>query len=172
MKRLQRLHERVSEETWPSSLQRRGAVSLALVSRYRWTATSVVAPDGTAWTVSRRREPSDDALDEEDEQRKSFWNSPVGWAISAVAVAAFVVLWILSSIAGLVVAGILLAVELVDRFWRRGGPWLVEATASGAQKGLAWRVAGRRRSAQVVDEVARALERGQADLDPPGAERV
>ena len=122
--------------------------------------------------MSRRREPSDDAPDEEDEQRKSFWNSPVGWAISAVAVAAFVVLWILSSIVGLVVAGILLAVELVDRFWRRGGSWLVEATASGAQKGLAWRVAGRRRSAQVVDEVARALERGQADLDPPGAERV
>jgi hypothetical protein len=122
--------------------------------------------------VSRRREPSDDAPDEEREGQKRFWNSPAGWAISAVAVAAFVGLWILSSVAGLVVAGLLLAVELVDRFWRRGGPWLVEATASGPRQALAWRVAGRRRSGQVVDEVARALERGHAGLDPPGAERL
>jgi hypothetical protein len=121
--------------------------------------------------VSRRREPSDDASDEERAGQKRFWNSPAGWAISAVAAAGFIALSLLYPLAALGLATILAVVEIVDQA-RRRKPWLVEATASDSQSGLAWRVAGRRRSGRVVDEVARALERGQTDLDPPGAERL
>ena len=121
--------------------------------------------------MSRRREPSDDAPDEEDEKRKGFWNSPAGWAISAAAAAVFVALSLLEPLLALGLATILAVAELVDRT-RRRKPWLVEATASGPQNALAWRVVGRRRSGQVIDEVACALERGQTDLDPPGAERL
>ena len=121
--------------------------------------------------MSRRREPSDDAPDEEREEQKRSWNSPAGWAISTVAAAVLIASSLLEPLLGLGLATILVVAESVDQA-RRRKPWLVEATASGPQKGLAWRVAGRRRSGQVVDEVARALERGQTDLDPPRAERL
>ncbi|MGH3037716.1 MAG: hypothetical protein ACRDMU_11100 [Gaiellaceae bacterium] len=121
--------------------------------------------------MSRRREPGDDAPGEEREEQRRFWNSPAGWAISAVAAAVFIALSLLEPLLGLGIATILAVAELVDQA-RRRKPWLVEATASGLQSGLAWRVGGRRRSGQVVDEVARALERGQTGIDPPGAERL
>lgn len=133
----------------------------------------MTAPDGTAWTVSRRREPRDEAPDAALQAQRRFWNGPVGWALTAVAIAAFVGLSLLSPIAALGVAALLVAVEVADQARRLGGSWLVEATPSPEPRAdHAWRVAGRRRSRRAVDEVARALERGQPGLDPPGAERV
>ena len=119
--------------------------------------------------MARRREPEDDLG---DEARRRFWDSPAGWLLSAVAIAALVGLWLLSPIAVLAVGALLAAVELVDQVRQRRRPWLVEARASESQRELAWRVAGRRRSSQVADEVAGALERGRSGLDPPGAERL
>jgi hypothetical protein len=133
----------------------------------------VLAPDGTAWAVSRRREPRDDTPAAERQAQQRFWNSPAGWAVTAVAIAGLVGLSLLSPIATVVAVVLLGAVELADQVRRRGGPWLVEATAAGGPRpDIAWRVAGLRRSRQVVDEVARALERGQTDVDPPGATRL
>jgi hypothetical protein len=124
--------------------------------------------------VRRRREPSDDVPDDDErKEQRRFWNSPAGWVVTAVAAAGFVALSLLSPIAALVAATVLVAVEVADQVRRRSGPWLVEATASGGPRpDLVWRVAGLRRSRHVVDEVARALERGQTSLDPPGAARV
>ncbi|MGH3023640.1 MAG: hypothetical protein ACRDNI_08305 [Gaiellaceae bacterium] len=122
--------------------------------------------------MSRRREPRD-APDSERQAQRRFWNSPRGWALSAVAVAALVGLSLLSTVASLAVVALLVVAELADHARRWAGAWLVEATASGGPRpDIAWRVAGLRRSRQVVDEVAGALERGQTSLDPPGAERV
>ncbi len=90
-----------------------------------------------------------------------------------MAIAALVGLSFLSPIAALVVFALLAVAEVVDRARRWSGPWLVEATAAGGPRpDIVWRAASRRRSREVADEVAGALERGQASLDPPGAERL
>jgi hypothetical protein len=70
----------------------------------------------------------------------------------------------------LVVGPILLPlVILFRRAFER--PWWVEARSStGAVK--RWRVRGWDESARVADEVARALERGEQEPKPAGAERV
>lgn len=132
----------------------------------------MTAPDGTAWTVSRRREPRDDAPDTGRRAQQRFWNGPAGWSLSAVAIAGFVGLSLLSPIAALVVAALLVAVELADQARRLCGPWLVEARASGPERSLVWRVEGRRRSEAAVDEVAGALARGRESPDVGGGERL
>ena len=129
---------------------------------------TVVGPDGTEWAVSRRREPEGD--DEEDDGN-GFFDTPLGWALSLVPVAAFVAVFIVSEVAAFAIGALLLVAETV-LLLKGGRPWLVEARASGSQPNLAWRVAGRRRSRRVVDQVLGALERGHTELDPPGAERL
>ena len=90
-----------------------------------------------------------------------------------MAVAALVGLSFLSPIATLAVFALLVVAEVVDSAHRWSGPWLVEATAAGGPRpDIVWRAADRRRSREVADEVAGALERGQADRDVPGAERL
>ena len=127
-----------------------------------------VAPDGTEWTVSRRREPGDDAPDESE-----FAKGPVGWAVTAVLIVLLIGVSFVTAWAAVVVATVLAAVEALS--WiagQRRQPWLVEATAPGREHDHAWRVVGRRRSRQVEAEVAHALERGQVDVSPPAAERL
>jgi len=136
----------------------------------------VTAPDGTAWTVSRRREPADD--NEADEGGGGggggggFFDSPLGWLVSLLAAGVLIAVFILSELAAAVIAISLLAAELVGLWRTRRRFWLVEAKAEGAERDLAWRVAGRRRSRQVEQEIARALERGHPDIDPAGSTRL
>ena len=123
--------------------------------------------------MSRRRAPQEDVPEEERRARQRFWNGPRGWALTAVAVAALVGLSFLSPIATLAVFALLVVAEVVDSAHRWSGPWLVEATAAGGPRpDIVWRAADRRRSREVADEVAGALERGQADMDVPAAERL
>ena len=56
--------------------------------------------------------------------------------------------------------------------WFARGSWLVEASRAGPGRDLAWEVKGRRRSLRVVEEVARALERGHEEIEPIGATRL
>jgi hypothetical protein len=78
-----------------------------------------------------------------------------------------------SPIAAVVVAASLAVAELVDAARTRlRRPWLVEASADGPQHERAWRVAGPLRARRAAGEVARALERGDADRDPAGAVRL
>jgi hypothetical protein len=128
----------------------------------------VTGPDGTEWTVSRRRAPE---VDDEEGDGSGFFDTPLGWFLSLVAAAAYVAVFIVSELAALVIASVLLVAETVVQL-KKGRPWLVEARASGSQLDLAWRVAGRRLSRRVVDQVLEALERGYTELDPPGAERL
>lgn len=129
----------------------------------------MIAPDGTEWTVSSRAEPDDDAEDESEED--GFWNSPVGWLISFAAIGTFIGVFFLSPLAAVAIAASLALVEAASLVRARDRPWLVEARASGPARDLAWRVAGRRRAARAVTEVADALERGLA-AEPEGATRL
>jgi hypothetical protein len=119
--------------------------------------------------VSRRRAPK---VDDEEGDRNGFFYTPLGWFLSLVAAAAYVAVFIVNELAAFVIAAVLLFAETVVQVRKGGRPWLVEARASGSQLDHAWRVAGRRRSTRVVDQVAEMLLRGHADLDPPGAERL
>jgi hypothetical protein len=130
---------------------------------------TVTGPDGTEWTVSRRRAPK---VDDEEGDGNGFFDTPLGWFLSLVAAVAYVAVFIVSELAALVIASVLLVSETVVQLKKGGRPWLVEASASGSQLDLAWRVAGRRLSRRVVDQVLEALERGYTELDPPGAERL
>lgn len=134
----------------------------------------MTAPDGTEWTVRCRAEPGGDAEDESEggEGPRGFWDSPRGWAVSLVAMAAFVGVAFLSPLAAVAIATSLVLAEAVSLVRARHRPWLVEAQASGPTRELAWRVAGRRRAAHAVKEVAAALERGRPEDDPAGATRL
>ncbi|HXV57872.1 MAG TPA: hypothetical protein VD704_08390 [Gaiellaceae bacterium] len=135
----------------------------------------MTAPDGTKWTVATRREPrgEEGEPDAAEAERKRFWDGPQGWLLSLVAIAGLVALSFVSPIAAVVLAASLAVAELVDGAWKRlRRPWLVEASSDGLQHDRAWRVAGPLRARRAAGEVARALERGYADWDPPDATRL
>jgi hypothetical protein len=122
--------------------------------------------------VSRRLEPADEKEDEGEGGGDGFFDSPLGWLVSLLAAGVLIAVFVLSEIAAAVIAISLLAAELVALWRARRRSWLVEAKAEGAERDMAWRVAGRRRSRQVEQEIARALERGHTDIDPAGSTRL
>jgi hypothetical protein len=124
--------------------------------------------------VTRRLQPADDGEAAARAEGRRFANSPLGWALTAVGIVGLVALSFVSPFAALGVAVALAGVEAVDQLRKRfaGGPWLVEAKPSGPERDRVWRIPGRRRSAAAVREVAQALERGHAEPDIRGAERL
>jgi hypothetical protein len=146
------------------------------------TMTTVAGPDGRTWTVRRRwgRQPR-------WRQRDVDRGSPLQ-ALDAVAlspsggVADLVLGVVLLLVLGIVLAIIvtfvlpllLFLAELVllaAGAYALGRPWTIEATTSGPPpQRFTWRVRGWRRSRRAVEEVARELARGDAHVEPKGAE--
>ncbi len=128
----------------------------------------MTAPDGTVWTVRRRRdsEGDDQEDDEEDASRV--------WSILATLVGAAVVIGALvdARVGLLVFAAEAVLAAVGFAVWLARGPWLIEASRAGPGRDLAWEAKGRRRSRRVVEEVVRALERGHEEIEPNGATRL
>jgi hypothetical protein len=70
----------------------------------------------------------------------------------------------------LILLGLLIALGILGR-GLLGRPWVVRAAPVSGQGGaLAWRVAGWRRSARVIDEVAASLSNGQPPVPAEASE--
>jgi hypothetical protein len=149
-------------------------------------ARIAVGPHGDIWEVRRlwlprlRKERSDGTDSEDDDDDAGWWTSTdlVGGelaellSVAAVVLAIFVAVFFLLPYVFFVLELLAVPVLFLYRV-ALGRPWTVEARREDARRPqFRWKVVGWRRSGEVVDEVADALERGEREPRPVGAKLV
>jgi hypothetical protein len=125
---------------------------------------TVRSPDGRTWQLERIRPESGLAVT----RREPFFWASVAATVALIAFVIWVIVTVDSSVI-LVISLVLLAIWLIERGLNLARPNIRAHTDGPPAETLTWRTTHRYGLSKIEDRIARQIESGRLEDEPPGA---